>query len=436
MRKFFLFFFLPTWLLSADNAISQSAQQRHEDMLQYFLQPSSQTEPHDLWHRQYMLDNWGGRRNKLADLGATIDSSYVTDMLGNPVGGKARGFAYAGSYGMSLNIDFSQIGLTGLDLFTGASWRTGTNLSKDKIDNQFTVAQVYGSQTVRLVQLCLIETLWDKRFILKAGRLCAGDDFLASPLYGKFVNNAFDGNPVAIFFNIPFTAYPNATWGAYLELKPWQWLSTKWAVFNANSEIQANKYHGVNFTFSSTNGVVWITEWCALINQRPNNHGMPGNYKVGAFYLTGSKEKFLGGHEQGDPGLYLLLDQMIYRFGSFPSKRGIIPFINFCLQPTNRNLFPFFTNGGVVVQGPLASRPDDSVSLGFAYGRYSSALRQQQEEQGLPKQHAETVLEATYWCQISPWFYIMPDIQYIIRPKGLSTPNALVIGAQIGLSQW
>lgn len=423
---------------ASDSRIAQSQRERHEHMQAYF---STKGEPypdaHCFWNRTYMTGNWGGVRNTLADVGITFDFSYVTDMLGNPVGGKARGFAYDGSFGASMNVDFTKAGWKGFNLFSSACWRTGTNLSRKKIDNQFTVSQLYGSQTVRLNELYLLQNLFEKRLTLKAGRLDGGNDFLNSPLYWQYVNNAFDGNPVGIFYNVPFTAYPNATWGAVIGTKPWNWLSAKFAIYNANSKIQLNKYHGTNFTFSNTNGVLLMTEWGALINQSPCSHGMPGNYKVGYFYLTGEKEKFSGGEQKGDPGVYFLFDQMIYRQGDPKCDRGLTPFITVLLQPKNRNQFPFFTNGGLVYKGPFGCRPQDVAAFGVAYGRYSPDLARVQRNTGVAPQKAETVLELNYWFQINKWFYVMPDMQYIITPKGVdSTPNAYVIGFQLGLDQW
>lgn len=426
---------------ASDSRISQSQRQRHEDMLIAFQRPCKTEKPEpytnlpSLWDRAYMTGDWGGFRNTLADAGITIDLTYVTNLLDNVAGGKERGFAYTGSFGISTNIDFTQAGWTGFNLFNSFCWRTGTNLS-NKIDNQFTVSQIFGSEIVRLNELYLLQNLIDKRLIFKAGRLDAGNDFLCSPLYWHYVNNAFDGNPVSIFYNIPFTAYPNATWGAFIEAKPWKRLSTKFAIYNANSEIQKNKHHGMDFTFSSTNGVVWITEWCALVNQEKSDRGMPGNYKAGFFYLTGDTEKFSGGTQRGDPGFYFLFDQTIYRPQGIPSGRGLTPFISLIFQPKNRNLMPFFANGGLVYQGPFESRPRDSASFGVIYGHYSRDRIAVQKQQELKPQKAETVLELNYWFQINKWFYIMPDMQYIIRPKGLDTPNAWVIGAQIGLDQW
>lgn len=431
MKPFFPLLLVPFLLFASDHRAGQSDRERHEEKRAYFLQERHKQEK-SWWDGPHLTGDWGAARAALADAGITLASTFTTNIAGNPSGGRAQGFAYAGSYGLSLNVDFYRTGWEGLDLFCSAVWRTGTSLSMRKIDNQFPVQQVFGSQTVKLNELYFIQTLFEERLAIKAGRLDAGNDFFASPLYWRFMNNGFDGNPISIFFNVPFTAYPNSTWGAYLMAKPWKRLSAKFAVFNANSKIKLNKYHGANFTFKSTNGVIWITEWCALVNQEKEDRGMPGNYKAGFFYQTGRTSKFDGGNQNGDPCLYFLFDQMVYRKG----QRGLTPFVSLVFMPKDRNLFPLFVNGGLVFKGLFPSRPQDAASAGYIYGKYSSDKASVDRSAGNEAQNFESIVELNYWAQINPWFYIMPDLQYIIHPKGLNIPNAFVIGAQIGIDLW
>lgn len=420
-----LFFASP--LIAADARQAQIEEKRHHAILDAYTERKIQPVP--WWEAPSILGSQVHARTAMADVGITIASSFVTDMLGNPVGGKARGFAYAGSMGLSMNIDFGQMcGWRGFNLFGSTVWRTGTNLSQRKIDNQFNVAQVFGSQTVKLNELYFLQTLYHDRLAFKAGRLNAGNDFFASPFYGQYVNNAFDGNPVSIFFNTAFSSYPNATWGAYFRALPFKWLLARFGVYNANTNIQKDKYHGTNFTFKNTNGLIWITEWSALVNQGENDHGMPGNYKLGFYYQTGTVNLMRGGTTRGDPSFYFLFDQMIYRKGGPKSEIGLTPFIAMIFVPKDRNRFPFFYTTGLVYQGPFPSRPDDSVSLGMVYGKYSTDLT--------TGQNFEAVLEFNYWVQINPWFTIIPDIQYVIHPKGLNTKNSFVIGTQINVILW
>jgi porin len=363
----------------------------------------------------YMTGNWDGWRDILENHGVVFASSFVTECVGNPTGGRAQGFTYTGSYGLSLDVDFSKAcGWTGLEFFTSMAWRTGTSLSKKKIGNQFEVQEVYGGQTVKLNELYLKETLWNDCFAIKLGRLNGCNDFLTSPLYCQFLNLAFCGNPVSILYNTAFTDYPFAEWGAYLHFKPHDMLLVKGGVYNGNTQILKNRYHGVNFTFKSTNGVVWITELDLLVNQKEGDR-YPGNYTAGFFYQTANTKIFSGG-VGGDPGYYFQIDQMVYE--------GITPFIAMVFQPKDRNLMPLFLSSGIVFKGPISIRPDDALSLGLAYGRFSSDLG--------TGQNFETVFETTYWFQVNKWFSIVPDMQFILHPKGTDIPNAFCLGVQAG----
>ncbi len=382
----------------------------------------------------HMTGNWNGWRYKIAKKGVDFISSYVTDLMGNPVGGESRGFTYTGSFGLAMNVDFERaVGIDGFAFTVSAVWRTGTSLSLSKIKNQFNVQQVFGSQTVKLNELYLYKSFQDERFIFKVGRLDAGNDFLQSNLYDQYVNNAFDGNPVAVFNNFAMSAYPNATWGAYLSVVPVKRVLGKVAVYNANRNIFKNRYHGVNFTFHSTNGVIWITEWGYELNQEKGDKGLPGNYRVGFLYQTGSVNKFLNGSVRGDQCFYVLLDQMIYR-PSTPKRtnRGLTPFVALLFAPKEKNLFPFFYTAGLVYQGPFARRPKDSASLGVAYGKYSTDLAKAERRERKEAQNFEMVVELNYWFQINKWCTFIPDMQYVIHPRGLNIPNAFCLGAQIG----
>ena len=392
--------------------------------------------------RTTLTGDWNGARTKLLDDGVNLTAYYADDCQGNPLGGDKRGFANAATFEVDLFLDLYKIAkVPGLGFFSSFVYRFGTNLSKTSIGNEFNVAEVYGGQSYRLNELYFRESLFDERFVFKAGRLNTGNDFIASPLYSVFVSNAFQSNPVAIAINTTFSEDPFATWGSFLKFVPYEGLIFKFAVYNNNSEIFANKYHGVNFTFDSTQGVMLITEWGYLVNQSKQSHGMPGNYKIGYYYVTGLVDKYTSGSQRGNYGYYLAVDQMVYRMGDTKSQRSISPFAALLFAPKDRNQFPFFLAAGIVNKGIIPSRKDDSLSLGVAYGAYSSDLRKAQNmakksglfsPYGRNPQTAETVIELNYWLQATKWVAITPDIQYVINPKGFGMiGNALVIGLQL-----
>ena len=430
-------------LFAGDHSFSGMSDKRHDEMKEHLDNAEREG---SFWERAYLTGDWNGGRSKLARDGVTISSSYVADILGNPVGGEARGIAFAGSLGVDLNIDFGKFSqLKGLEFYTSVVARTGTNLSADKIGNQFVVAQVYGGQNIRYNELYLKLTLLSGKIILKGGRLNGGNDFLQSELYYKYVNNGFDGNPVSIFLNSSaFVAYPNAEWGFLLEFYPYKRILAKFAAYVAEPDVIENKYHGFNWTFNGSDGALLMTEWSYQVNQLKDDTGYPGNYRAGYYYVTDqSGSKFSGGHYHGDWGYYFLIDQMIYRHGDKESGRGLTPFIALLFAPKDRNLLPFYLTSGLVYKGLFSSRPHDYTNIGVIYGKYSSSLHSAQVLAkkmhllgpfGNRPQNYEAVIELNHWFQINKWFQVVPDIQYIINPKGFgSIPNALVIGAQVGV---
>ena len=443
MRQIVIFL-IPFMCFAADSRFSGTAEQRHQEMGEHYTPSVKET---SWWNGPTMTGDWWGGRSKLAENGVTIGMSYVTDMAANVYGGKAKGFAYAGSFGLDVNVDWGKFTkLKGLTLYSSVVWRTGTSLSADKIGNQYPVQQVYGGQNVRFNELYLKQVLFDSYLTLKGGRVNGGNDFLQSELYYKFMNNGFDGNPISIFFNGPFTAYPNATWGFVTEFRPYfKRVLAKAAVYVAQDDVADNKYHGFNWSFNGSDGAMLITEWSYQMNQLKSDTGYPGNYRAGYYYFTESKgEKYLGGKYHGNSGYYFLVDQMVYRHGGAESDRGLTPFVALLIAPKDRNLLPFFVTTGLVYKGLFASRPNDYTNLGFIYGKYSSDMQKAQEIAkktgmmpafGNQPQNYEALIELNHWFQLSPWFIITPDLQYVINPKGYGTiKNAWVLGVQISVT--
>ncbi|MCB1113076.1 MAG: carbohydrate porin, partial [Chlamydiia bacterium] len=420
---------------AGDHAFSGMREERHAELARTFTEEWDQ-QKNSYCDRKHLFGDWRGWRKYWAKRGVTVTSSYVVDMLGNPVGGMHQGAAYTGSYGIDALYDLEKIhGLRGWEFYIAGTWRAGTNLSKTKIGNQFPVAQVYGGQTWRLGELYFQNTGPGERWHFKFGRLEAGNNFLQNPLYYSYVSNAFDGNPISVFFNVYFTAYPNATWGVYFDYKITPRILAKFAVYNANADVNRNVYNGFNFHFTNTQGTQYITEWTYLVNQEPCDIGLPGNYKVGYFYYPAVYDKFLGGEVRGNYGYYFLFDQMIYRPCGPGTDQGLTPFVALLFFPEDRNTFPFFFTSGLVYNGLIPWRCNDVAAFGVAYGSYSSDLRQQERQQMLETQNFEMIIEANYKIVMTPWFYIQPDLQYIIKPKGYdSIEDAMVIGFQSGLT--
>jgi porin len=399
--------------------------------------------------RDHLFGDWNGLRSGMEEEGFTPTLSFVTDIAGNPAGGKDQGSTHADNFGLDLLFDLNKLaGLEGGSFLVSMSQRSGTSLSKKYVGNVFTIQQVFGGQTFHLIDLAYQQKLFDERLEIRLGRIAAGDDFLVSPYDYLFIQNGFDGNPVGIFFNAPgMTAYPNATWGALLKVKPTKRTYIMSGVYNGDPSIRDNDHNGADLSLDGP--VFVINEVGYQVNGLPGESRLLGNYKLGLWYDDSRFTDFrtVGfttppTSERGSWGFYGLFDQVLVPFGEADSNRGFGIFSSFIVAPNESiSQLPYFFTAGVACRGIFDSRPRDSAGLAIVYGDFSSDLRharrrQQQLNPNVGIQTYETVLELTYrlYFQRSAVFF-QPDLQYVIRPGGAGKiDNALVLGCQIGVN--
>lgn len=390
-----------------------------------------------------LFGDWFGLRTALNDKGITPSISFVTNLAGNVSGGRDQGFTHADNLDMSFTFDFEKMfGINGASFIVDMAQRSGSSLSSVYIGNLFTVQQVFGGSTFHLVDLAWQQKLFDDRFEFRVGRIAAGDDFLVSEYDYLFMQNAFDGNPVGIFFNSPgMTAYPNATWGFLGKFNATQRLSMLVGVYNGDPSIRANAYNGANFTL---NGPVFVIgELQYQVNALKDDTGPIGNYKLGFWYDNSVYTNFgTANTTRGNYGIYGLFDQLVLPFGDPHESRGLGIFGSILASPDQSiSAMPYFFTAGLAARGMFSERPDDIAGLGFVYGSASNDLANAQRQAqilnpAIGVQSYEAVLELTYRINFpGNSVFFQPDIQYIFNPGAANQfSNALVLGCQIGVN--
>ncbi len=399
--------------------------------------------------REHLLGTWLGLRTNLENWGITPTLTFVSDMAGNPAGGKSQGFAEANNLGLDLLFDLEKLlHLEGGSFFVSMSQRNGESLSKNRVGNVFTIQQVYGGQTFHLIDVAYKQKFLDGVMESSIGRLAAGDDFFVSQYNYLFMQNGFCGNPVGVFFNSPgMTAYPNASWGARLKVKPTQRTYFMGGVYNGDPAIRDIDHNGADM---SMHGPVFVIgEAGYRLNGLPGDSRRLGNYKVGFWYDNAEFTDYNSvgqaapaSTKRGNWGLYTLFDQVLVPFGEPGSNRGFGVFGSFLVSPDESvSQMPYFFTAGVASRGIFAARPIDVAGFGVVYGSFSSELgNAQQREQLLDPtvgvQDYETVLEWTYRFNLHRGaVFIQPDIQFVINPGGTGQINdALVLGCQLGFN--
>ena len=90
--------------------------------------------------RDHLFGDWSGLRSKLDEEGFSPTLSFVTDIAGNPIGGRDRGLTHADNLGLDLLFDLDKlVSLKGSTFLVSMSQRSGTSLSQKYVGNVFTV---------------------------------------------------------------------------------------------------------------------------------------------------------------------------------------------------------------------------------------------------------------------------------------------------------
>jgi porin len=361
--------------------------------------------------------------------------------------------------GWDINFDLEKfVGLIGTQFHISGLWRAGQSLSSATIGNDFVVSSIYGSEQFRFYNLYLEQSLCDDRVNLRIGRLGAGDDFATSEIYWNFVTNAIDGNPISIPKNVFFPCYPAAVWGARMRCDITDNIYTTTGIYNGDPGVPRMSMYGLDFSLRLKRGIIFAQEVAYTPNVYrgcPTGKGLPGHYKVGAFYhggtfrdystdVNGTSTSISGLPAKkiiGNYGIYFHADQMIYKKKGTDCDEGLTPFVVVTLAPDNINEFPFFIDGGFIFKGLVPTRNHDITSVGFAYGKYSDSLRANERDNAeyngstFPIQSYELIFDFSYKLEITAWMFLQPDIQYIVNPAGgHDIDNALVVGSRFDLT--
>jgi len=410
----------------------------------------------DAPEKKHLLGDWAGLRTDLSDKGLDVTLDYRGEVGAVVAGAKRRGIDYAQQVELKLDADWGKLaGAKGLSTHVVFINRAGRNASTDFAgDNLFQIQEIYGGThhaAIHLVEAYAQLKLAHGALDVAAGRLPVGEDFATSPLYCDFMNTAICGYPHSLPAKVGFSAYPNSTWGARARIAAGKHVYVQAGVYQVRPKF-GGKY-GFDWGFSGTTGIYLPAEvgWEPELGAQ----ALPGHYKAGFAYDTSNyDDKYLDAagrpfavsgapprRHDGRHSFYLLADQMIARHGD-GGENGLILMGGYVHSAPSTSQLSSFAFAGLVDQGPIPGRPDDSAGLVIAYAGVSDPLRateRLQSARGLPLeggapgvQSHETILEARYAIAAAPGVEVMPDVQYLIHPSAAHRyPNALALGLRL-----
>lgn len=360
-------------------------------------------------------------------------------MLGN-VTGDTTGAVYEGSTLATLQIDTAKaIGLPGGTFRASMYQIHGQGLTAGNLGNLNTVSNIEASPGTRLFDLRDEQSLLGGAVSLRLGQQAADEEFQVSTYGGLFINASF-GWPTLAAVALPAggPAYPLAALGGRLKVQPRDDLAILLGVYSG-SPASAGQDDASGTAFVLDQGVFVIGEVQYSINAGDNSAGLPGTYKLGAWYNSNAFPDQRYGADgllladpassgvplsrSGNYSLYAVADQMVWREPG-TKDQGIGVFVRITGASGDRNPVSAFFNAGATWKGVISARPDDTLGIGIGLARISDNASAADRDVALfsgapyPVRTHETVLELTYQAAVTPWLTVQPDFQYIFNPGG------------------
>jgi porin len=401
----------------------------------------------------YLLGDMWGLRPLLSQYGMTFNLQETSEVLGNPSGGTRQGADYDGLTQMTLQLDTQRaFGWYGGTFNASALQIHGRDLSSDNLDTLQTASGIEADRATRLWELWYQQKFLDEdRLDIKVGQQSLDQEFMVSQNAAMFVNTMF-GWPMLPSADLPGggPAYPLSALGVRLRARPTDSLTLLVGVFNgspvSNNTGDPQQRNPSGTSFPLDGGALVIAElqyaYPSLNTMVSADQGEPlaRLYKVGFWYdterfadlrydttgrsLANPASNGIAQTHSGDWAIYAVVDQMVWRSFDEPD-RNINVFLRAMGAPqADRNLITFSTNAGVTVHEPFLHRDDDSFGVGMGYAKVSGRASQLDQDTAaytgsyVPLRGGETFFEVTYQYQVTPWFQLQPDAQYVFMPGG------------------
>ena len=392
------------------------------------------------------------QRKSLQARGLAYALIYTNAVMGNVTGGLRRTALYEGKLEASVTADLEKLaGWSGLSFYVNVFQLHHTRGMRDENFNGLvTISNIEAIPATRLQEYWLEKKFFGERFTIRFGQLAADSEFFISSYSLPLVTSDW---PAITTANLPSggPAYPLAAPGIRFRFDPDPDWTALFAVFNGDPGQQGTVNRtGTNFPLKDPPLVMGEVQY--RYNQEKDSRVLAGIVRIGGWHYFGkiNDARFdtlglplanpLGSgvprQLRGTSGLYGIIDQQIYRPKGGGTDSGIGLFSRISVSPSNRSVVDFYLDGGLIFSGFNSARPDDKISTGFIYAKFSESVKGFDLDTilftGIPRpvHDYEMIMEANYMYLVRPGWALQPFAQYLIHPGG-NIPNPAVPGQPI-----
>jgi porin len=375
--------------------------------------------------RSHLTGRWGGARDELEARGVDLFARYTVGFWSNLRGGFERGTRYEGFARFGLDLDLMPLlewegGRIYADWLSYHGGQPSTELV-GAFDTTF-LSNHEAETSFRFYNLYLEQQWLDGRLRVKGGQLAADDDFFVSEYAGSLLNATFGFLGMGRGRQIgPF--YPLAAPGVYAAVSPGAgWFAHAGAYV---ADVGEDAFDNRGFDWDFSNGGFYLGEF----GIERGLFGREGRYSLGAVGTTASLTDFSAMSEVGGKAaIYGVIDQALWTPASRPNLGGFLRFQY--LLSEDSGVVHWYVDGGLELRRPWTWRPDDALTVGFAYLCFGGEYVAAEQSAGADVSDYQASFELVYRAQLAPWLSVQPDIQYFIDPH-YSRRNAFALGLRV-----
>ena len=350
--------------------------------------------------------------------GLSFEATYTGDLATNLHGGLSQGTAYLGLAGLKLSFNTEEAGLyRGGEFCIHAANTHGGDPSVNLTGDFQVFSNLEAGDHTYIQELWYKQTLGRATVIFGLQDLCC--ELMSSEHTALFLNSSF-GVPSTASSNVPVPIFPLTSLGLQVQYRLYADYEVKLAIFDGMPDDFSSNPHNLSWSLDREGGLFSMGE----LTIRQEIRSLPGTYKVGYYYHSGSRHAENGNSEVSEPlpsnhGAYLLVDQSLL---DTRSNRSLNLFLQAGLSPSDVNENHYYLGAGLTFSG-WRLRPEDTAGLAAAHT-------------GFRERAAETAIEFTYKMVLGECFFLQPDLQYIIHPSGRpeSLDNAFAATMRFGFS--
>jgi porin len=266
-----------------------------------------------------------------------------------------------------------------------------------------------GTQRLRLFEAWLEQRI-GARASARVGLYDMNSEFYSNDAAGALLAPAFGvGSEIAATGPNGPSIFPSTALALRLESRIGRRGYARAAIINADARTIGDP-HGVDISFHSGG---------LLIAEAGIDHG--SKVAVGAWTYTRQHDDLRETRADGSPvqrsarGGYAIVQHPL---NDPAGPRATQAFVRVGVSDGHTTPFRGGWQAGLLVNRPIAGRPESLFSIGANQAYLTDHYRQRLADEGITAARAESAIEITYADTIVPHVRLQPDVQWVLRPAG------------------